>query len=160
MERQRGNKMKYTIEQISKCVNKLTYDSWEREQNESNYALAELITYFSGKYSLCDTSHKKLGLNKEFAKKLPILLEIFNKYCKIEEEYKDTSYHGSPDYEKTGRYLILGKIPEVLGKIIIKEYEKNTAEDNIYIETLREKEKDKKDLEDKTTRDFYETLLN
>lgn len=152
--------MKYTIEQICKYVNKLTDDSWEREQNESNYALAELITYFTGKHSLCDESHKKLGLNKEFAKKLPILLKIFNKYCKIEKEYVDTSYHGSACYEATGKYLITGKIPEVLGKIIIKEYEKNQEEDAKYVESLKEKAKDRIDLQDETIRDLYDKLMN
>ncbi len=152
--------MNYTIEDICIITNKLTYDRFEREQNESNYALAELITYFSGKYSLCDTSHKKLGLNKEFAKKLPVLLDIFNKYCEIHSEYVDTSYHGSPCYEATGKYLITGKIPKVLGKIIIKEYEKNQEEDAKYVESLKEKAKDRIDLQDETTRDLYDKLMN
>lgn len=151
--------MEYNIDQICKCANKLDTNSWNFEQYISSYRLVELIAYFSGKYSLCYQSRKKLGPKKDFAKKLPVLLNIFNKYCEIEEEYVDTSWHGSPDYEATGAYIITGKIPEVLGKIIIKEYEKNWEEDTKYINTLEEKEKDKKDLEDETTRDFYETLM-
>lgn len=168
--------MKYTIEQICEYCDKLTYDKYEREDNETNYALLELIAYFSGKHGLCiepDTwtvkrgEHGKyydiimnLGPNKEFAKKTPVLLDIFNRYCEILPECVNTSYHGSAEYEPTGRYYIKGRIPNVLGKIILKQYKKNEQEDNNYIDALVEKAKDEKSLRNKLTKSLYDKLMD
>ena len=152
--------MNYTIEDICKITNKLTYDRFERERNETNYELAELIAYFSGKNHLYYEDDDKLGLRKEFAKNLPVLLDMFNKYCKIQKEYNDISQHGSPDYVETGRYVIYGKVPKVLAQIINKEYKKNQKEDYQYFKSRREKAQKEQELKNETTKNFYDKLMS
>lgn len=151
---------KYSVEQICKIVNEIAFDDRNNyciKTPKENCYLARLIAYFNGKYSLLAykfiyANDETLGLKKEFAKKLPVLVEIFNKYCKIEERYDHDG--------KTGYYDIDGNVPEILADIIVKEYEKNKIEDEKYIKYCREKARNEKELKNKDVKKLYEKLMD
>ena len=119
-------KKEYTLEHF---VN-VFHNRQLTDNEDSATRLAKLILYLSGHYSLAhehvpliaEEKYEVMGKTKPLAKKVDILLKIFNKCCAL--------WCGRGDrLALYDRITAVGKVPESIDKFVEKQLEKFEKED-------------------------------